>query len=203
MRRSRAPSQRAAHQLLHPAAPPAKTPLQRNEPQREDPADSTPRPAVDRVYRVFWTKNTPKKTKVFSDGYLLFKPNNVAQLQDENDQPLGTVRNADRVFKSVAPGDQTVCLGRIVESDAEVPVDEYVSGRLFVPTAPAPPPAPPVAAVLPSKSLFPPFSPPNQVALRFCLLSARRRRHPSVLRKPQHALSGADGAPCRGVGRPF
>ncbi|ELP88334.1 DNA repair and recombination protein RDH54, putative [Entamoeba invadens IP1] len=92
---------------------------------------------ITKVYKMMWTKNTPKKQKTYNDGFIVVKSNNIGFLHDEEDKQIGKISN---VSKEITPdmigGESTILSGKLVEIMEEIPVANYLSGKLFLKETP-------------------------------------------------------------------
>ncbi|KAL7722251.1 DNA repair and recombination protein RAD54B [Entamoeba marina] len=85
------------------------------------------------LFKILWTKDLKKKQKLFNDGFLIVKSNNIAFLRSCEDKELAKIPRADTVFSlTFTTGDTFIYANKLIEIDCEVPISEYISGKLFM-----------------------------------------------------------------------
>ncbi|EMD44466.1 DNA repair protein, putative [Entamoeba histolytica KU27] len=135
MKRSCAPSQK---KLL--SQKPLHQPKQQEENQKKNPkvllkviTQEKKKIDIIKVFKIMWAKNSPKKQKTFNDGFIVVNSNNIGLIHDEEDKVIGKVNN---IMKEISPetigGDSIILAGKVIEIEEEVPVEQYLSGKLFL-----------------------------------------------------------------------
>ena len=88
---------------------------------------------IIKIYKILHTKNTQKKHKTFDDGYLIIKSNNIGYLHDDEDKLMTKIQNIKKeIPENVTDGEQFIISSRIIEINEEIPIEHYISGKLFL-----------------------------------------------------------------------